>query len=258
MSWASIANNQTVSFSNLANAVANGVFTQKAGIPDSNEQITKADADTYVNINTAYAPYAAKASNQLVVKSDLDPVITSFAHTIYYYTTCYWDGLYLEAGASSAATACTSNAYSITLYSSDFALGNGSLLFTDSALNNPWYSDTLCDGGAGYFKVDTYSFQYYAVEYEGPYQIVNYTLCAGQTAYSFSGCGVGNSIAASCSDAVSNPKTLYSECSTLSAGCSLYYDSAFTNPVDYPYVFAQANWDMDLYGVIVAYSSVQC
>ncbi len=258
MSWASIANNQTVSFNNLQNAVNNGVFTQKTSIPASNEQITKADADTYVNINTSYGPYAAKASNQLVVKSDLQAVITSFAHTIYYYTTCYWDGLYLEAGASSAATACTSNAYSITLYSSDFALGNGSLLFTDSALNNPWYSDTLCGGSAGYFKVDTYSFQYYAVEYEGPYQIVNYTLCAGQTAYSFSGCGVGDSVSASCSDATSNPKTLYSECSTLSAGCSLYYDSGFTNPVTSPYVFAQANWDMDLYGVIVAYSSIQC
>jgi hypothetical protein len=258
MSWASISNNQTVSFSNLANAVANGVFTQKAGIPDSNEQITKADADTYVNINTSYGPYAAKASNQLVVKSDLDPVITSFAHTIYYYTTCYYDGFYIEQGASSASTACTSNAYSITLYSSDFALGNGSILYTDSGLTSPWYSDTVCEVTAGYFKVDTYSFRYYSPGGEDPWQIQDYTLCAGQTAYSFSGCGVGNSVSASCSDATSNPKTLYSECSTLSAGCSLYYDSGFTNPVTSPYVFAQANWDMDLYGVIVAYSSVQC
>jgi hypothetical protein len=258
MSWATVANNQTVSFSNLADAVANGVFTQKTGIPDSNEQITKANADTYVNINTAYAPYAAKASNQLVVKSDLDPVITSFAHTIYYYTTCYWDGLYLEAGASTASTACTSNAYSITLYSADFALGNGSLLYTDSVLSNPWYSDTLCEGAAGYFLVGEYSFQYYSPGGEDPWQIQNYTLCAGQTAYSFGNCGVGNSISAACTDAGTNPKTLYSECSTLSAGCSLYYDSAFNNPVDYPYVFAQANWDMDLYGVIVAYSSIQC
>lgn len=71
MSWAGLANNQTVSFNNLQNAVNTNVFTAKTTIPASAEQITKTDADTYVNINTSYAPYAAKTSNQLVVKSDL-------------------------------------------------------------------------------------------------------------------------------------------------------------------------------------------
>lgn len=71
MSWAGLATNQTVSFNNLQNAVSTGVFTAKTSIPASNEQITKADANTYVNINTSFAPYAAKASNQLVTKFDL-------------------------------------------------------------------------------------------------------------------------------------------------------------------------------------------
>lgn len=71
MSWASIANNQTVSFNNLQDAVNTGVFTLKNSIPASTKQTTKAEADYYVNINTSYGPYAAKASNQLVVKSDL-------------------------------------------------------------------------------------------------------------------------------------------------------------------------------------------
>ena len=71
MSWAGIANNQCISFNNLQDAVTTGVFVLKAAIPVSLEQITKTDADTYVYINTAYGPYAAKASNQLVVKSDL-------------------------------------------------------------------------------------------------------------------------------------------------------------------------------------------
>lgn len=75
MSWAALANNQTVSCQNLQNAVNTGVFTLKNTIPSSDpaafEQITKADANYYVNINTAYGPYAAKSSNQLVVKSDL-------------------------------------------------------------------------------------------------------------------------------------------------------------------------------------------
>jgi hypothetical protein len=252
MSWATLANNQTVSFNNLQNAVNNGVFTAKTAIPVSNEQITKADADTYVNINTSFGPYAAKASNQLVVKSNLQAVITSYPHTIYYYTTCYWDGLYLEAGAPSASTACSSNAFSITLYSADFALGNGSYLYTDSALTSQWYSDYYCESN-GYYKVDTYSFTYTD-------QIENYTLCAGQTGYLYGNCGVSNvSPLAACSDAVSNQRVLYSECpNTLTAGCSLFYSPNLTNPVTEIYVFAQANWDMDGNGVISSLSPIQC
>lgn len=71
MSWAGIANNQCVSFNNLQDAVNNGVFVLKNAIPASNEEITKADADYHVYIDTAYGPYASKASNQLVVKSNL-------------------------------------------------------------------------------------------------------------------------------------------------------------------------------------------
>jgi hypothetical protein len=71
MSWSSLASNQTISFNNLQNAVSTGVFIAKTSIPASNEQITKADADTYVYLNTGYAPYSGKASNQLVVKSNL-------------------------------------------------------------------------------------------------------------------------------------------------------------------------------------------
>lgn len=71
MSWAGLAYNQTVSFNNLQDAVNNGVFMLKSTIPSSTKQITKAEANTYVYIDTSYAPYAAKASNQLVVKSNL-------------------------------------------------------------------------------------------------------------------------------------------------------------------------------------------
>ena len=257
MSWASLASNQTVSFNNLQNAVNNGVFTAKTSIPASNEQITKTDANTYVNINTSYSPYAAKASNQLVVKSDLQAVITSYAHTIFYNSTCYWDGLYLETGAASASAACSLSANSITLYSADFALGNGSLLYTDSALTNQWYSDYYCEL-FGYYKVDTYSFQYYSPSGGNPLQIQNYTLCAGQTAYSFGGCGKGSSVSAACSDAVSNNRTFYSECLVLSAGCSLFNNSDLTNPVTESFAFADASWDMDGNGIITAYSSIQC
>jgi hypothetical protein len=260
MSWASLASNQTISFNNLQNAVNNGVFTAKTAIPVSNEQITKADANTYVNINTSFGPYAAKASNQLVVKSNLEAVITSYAHTIYYYSTCYWDGLYLEAGAPSASIACSSNAFSITLYSADFALGNGSYLYTDSGLTNFWYWDELCGGAPGYFKTGDYSFRYFPPSIEQNPEIQDYTLCAGQTSYLYGFCGVSNvSPGAACSDAVSNQRVLYSECpSPLTAGCSLFYSPNLTSPVTELYVFAEANWDMNGSGVISSFSPIQC
>jgi len=67
MSWAGLANNQTVSFNNLQNAVDTSVFTVKNTIPSSNEQITKSDADFYVYIQAI----PSKSNDQLVVKSDL-------------------------------------------------------------------------------------------------------------------------------------------------------------------------------------------
>jgi hypothetical protein len=73
--WAATASNETISFNNLQNGVDTGVLSQKAAIPVSNEQITKADANTYVNIDTSFAPYAAKASNQLVVKSNFKSIV---------------------------------------------------------------------------------------------------------------------------------------------------------------------------------------
>ena len=84
--WAATASNETISFTNLKDGVDTGVLSEKAAIPTSNEQITKADANTYVNIDTSFAPYAAKASNQLVVKSNLLSIVTvnTIANKIFY------------------------------------------------------------------------------------------------------------------------------------------------------------------------------
>lgn len=68
MSWAGIASNQTVSFANLQDAVATGVFmAAEASVPPGSKQITKAEAQQYVVINTI----SGKSNNQLVVKSNL-------------------------------------------------------------------------------------------------------------------------------------------------------------------------------------------
>lgn len=71
MAWNDLASNQTISFTNLKNAVDTGVILGKVTITPSNEQVTKSDVETYTWANTVYAPFAAKASNQLVVKSNV-------------------------------------------------------------------------------------------------------------------------------------------------------------------------------------------
>lgn len=159
MSWDSISNNQTVSFNNLQSAVNGGHFVAKTSIPATNEQITKADADAKVYLDTSYSPFANKASNQLVVKSNLRPI--SYAYTVYYNVNCYWDGFYTEGGAGNASAAC-GNSLSIVLYSPISSFQNGMVLFYDSACSNYWYGSTgLC---GAYYKViiagTSYTFSY--------------------------------------------------------------------------------------------------
>ena len=71
MSWSSIADNQTVTFSNLLNAVTTGQLVAKTAFSSSQKCITKSEANTYVYIDTSYPSYSSKASNQLVAKEDL-------------------------------------------------------------------------------------------------------------------------------------------------------------------------------------------
>lgn len=74
MSWASILNYQCVSFTNLKEACATGVFTEIATITNSNEQVTMADVQTYTDaiIGVTYV------SNQLPVKSELSTPTRQF------------------------------------------------------------------------------------------------------------------------------------------------------------------------------------
>ena len=155
MSWAALASNQCISFNNLQNAVNTGVFTLKNSIPVSTEQITKADADYYVNINTSYGPYAAKASNQLVVKSNLQAAATTTTTTTTPAPGC--QQIYLYPG----------NAYpcdhlgSFTLFDTDNALAPTRLWvaydcnITPVVGGNQWYSQG--DGGYSY-QVDNGGF----------------------------------------------------------------------------------------------------
>lgn len=71
MSWAGLADNQTVSFTNLKDATDTGFLSKKFDITPSNEQITKLDAELLVNLDTSFSPFASKSFNQLLVKSNI-------------------------------------------------------------------------------------------------------------------------------------------------------------------------------------------
>tara|TARA_R110002126_G_scaffold283162_1_gene432285 strand:- start:142 stop:2019 length:1878 start_codon:yes stop_codon:yes gene_type:complete len=83
MAYSDLQLNQTVSFNNLQSGVTQGYFVAKTTIPVSAKQITKTEANTYVNINTALPGYAAKASNQLVTRENLQGATNVFPYTIY-------------------------------------------------------------------------------------------------------------------------------------------------------------------------------
>ena len=75
MNWTSVASNQTFSGNTLQNAVTNGFFTLKPSgtpIPLNDKQLTKSQAISMVN---AY-DNSGKASNQLLVKSNLTAITT--------------------------------------------------------------------------------------------------------------------------------------------------------------------------------------
>ena len=84
--------------------------------------------------------------------------------------------------------------------------------------------------------------------------------CATANIGTFGNSGVSDlSVADACSDAIINPKTLYSNCTEINVGCILYDDSALNTVVSEIYVFHQgANWDLNGSGVVIGLSSTQC
>jgi hypothetical protein len=88
----------------------------------------------------------------------------------------------------------------------------------------------------------------------------NCETCATGNIGAFGNSGVSDiSIFDACFDAASNPKTLFSNCQTIGAGCILYTDSTLQNVVSEIYVFHQgANWDLNGSGVVIGLSSTQC
>jgi hypothetical protein len=76
----------------------------------------------------------------------------------------------------------------------------------------------------------------------------------------FVGSGYGNTVNEACSDASINNRTLYSDCSSISVGCTIYTTTAGTLLTGFTFVFIDgAVWDINSStGVITNYSSIQC
>lgn len=146
MSWSGIAINQTVSCNNLQDGVNTGALCLKSAIPVSNKQITKTEADSYVYLYPNYPSFAAKASNQLVVKKDLPNMI---GYSARYGDAAYrtFDGGYswenISPGGSIviADVACSSIGNYVTLllengyvyYSSNYGSSWTNVSFTPNA-----------------------------------------------------------------------------------------------------------------------------
>jgi hypothetical protein len=88
----------------------------------------------------------------------------------------------------------------------------------------------------------------------------NCETCATANTGTFGNSGVSDiSVSDACSDSIINPKTLYSNCQTISSGCILYTDFTLQNVVSEIYVFHQgANWDLNGSGFVIGLSSTQC
>jgi hypothetical protein len=134
MSWASLVANETVTFAEANNAIAVGAFVGLAGFSSTAECMTKSDASTYLNVDTSYAPFAALASNELVVKSNL--------RTVGYYT-------YIVSQGYATANQCygIGEAYQ-TLYAAESDWLSVTYFYTDTALTNVYVGANVWHGSA--------------------------------------------------------------------------------------------------------------
>lgn len=120
MSWSGLAYNQMVSRANLQDAVDTGVLLLKSAIPitETNKEVKRSDAESYVYVNPNETTWDTYASNQLIPKNVYEGA------RVVAYTGQY--------SATSCAAACTSTDIR-TIYTTG-ALNVGVYSFKDPAL----------------------------------------------------------------------------------------------------------------------------
>jgi hypothetical protein len=83
MAYSDLNQNQTISLNNLQSGVAQGVFTAKTTIPSGTKQVTKSEANTYINVNTSLPSFVVKSSGQLITKQDLSGITSTSPYLMY-------------------------------------------------------------------------------------------------------------------------------------------------------------------------------
>ena len=134
MSWATLASNQIVSDTNLADAVATGVFIGRTSIPLTGRELTSTTATSYALVNVS----AGRASNQLVTKASLSSsTIGPGPYNLYMYATDGYYG-YLSTNGGFSFSQLTGLGYSASAFYNSIAADyyNTYLIMASSFLQN--------------------------------------------------------------------------------------------------------------------------
>ena len=241
MGYISLQSNQAVTAANIQDAIDIGLFTAASVFSISNKCITKNEALTYVNLDTSFAPFAAKTSNQLVVKSNLKPTFQNSATLYYSSLKIRWEGW------TSTNNACAnySSGLSSTVYFNG-SLSAGTLLF----IANPVFDSS----GSSAF--------YFAINYLGTiYWITfnNYNYYDANAGYatpvaSIGTCVSGTPWTARYSTNFSDvclqiDQTVYTSTGTFTTGDTVYTDAFLSTPlVGYNYISESLSgtiWNID-------------
>ena len=147
MSWSGLTNNQIVSDTNLANAVATGVFAAKTSIPSTGRELTTTAAIDYAYVDVT----AGRASNQLVTKTSLSAVNVGPGPYNYYVYGVNGDGMYQSTNGGFTFAPYTALPYQGPyIYTVLAASSSGQyLLAASNTINNTIYIST--DYGANFY-----------------------------------------------------------------------------------------------------------
>ncbi|RWZ86784.1 MAG: hypothetical protein EO766_13335 [Hydrotalea sp. AMD] len=153
--WASIANNQCVSFADVINS---NLFVSQNSPTSSNKLLSKYDASNYFYLDPNNTSFATKANNQLLSKQDLTSAADSF-------NISYGLSGQLYVGWASSTSACDSGSSSPRIYvahATSYALNSyfatNGFLFSNSAW---YYTNTYSNAfhtsinANGYYYIDT-------------------------------------------------------------------------------------------------------
>jgi len=176
--WSTMASNQSVDWSGLSSAIAQGYLPSGGTAITLNDPCvykSLATLTNYVNINTG-GTYASRGSNQSLWKSDfVSALSTGTAVTIYAYSVVI-KGFTVVTGQASSAAACTAGtgAVAFTVYTTGATFGNGVVLYA-STTGGGWGSTTI--DTTTYYYYSSFTFQVTWNSTYNIYTVTNYTSC---------------------------------------------------------------------------------